>query len=100
MRQHLLALLSASLVLAPAHAQQGAPPELVEQQQTLQALLNNAIVAIEANNEPQACSLRAQALTILNNNFQGFQAVFPANNWSDLQTSLEGSVARCSAKGL
>jgi hypothetical protein len=35
----------------------------------------------------------------LTNNLQAFQAVFPANDWSDLQTSLQGSVARCSAKG-
>lgn len=80
-------------------AQQGPPPNLLEQQQTIQALLNDAIVAIQANQDAQACALRSQALTILNNNFEAFVAVFPANNWSDLQTSLQGSVAQCGAKG-
>lgn len=73
--------------------------DVVQQQQMLQSLLNNAIVAIQANNEAQACSLRSQAISILNANIQGFQAVFPANNWSDLQTSLEQSMAHCAAKG-
>ncbi|MEY4360409.1 MAG: hypothetical protein RLZZ631_1895 [Cyanobacteriota bacterium] len=99
-RARLFAALSPAIFLAPVFAQPAPTPELVMQQQTMQNLLNNAIVAIEANNEPQACSLRAQALTILNANLQAFQAVFPANNWSDLQTSLDGSVARCNAKGL
>ena len=99
-RARLLAALSPALVSAPVFAQPAPTPELVMQQQTLQNLLNNAIVAIQANNEPQACSLREQALSILNANLQAFQAVFPANNWSDLQTSLDGSVARCNAKGL
>jgi len=76
-----------------------AQPNLVQQQQALQGLLNNAIVAIQANNKAQACSLRAQALSILNANIQGFEAVFPANNWSDLQTSLAESTARCAAEG-
>jgi hypothetical protein len=81
-------------------AQPAASPQLVQQQQMLQNLLNNAIVAVEANNEAQACSLRSQALSVLYANIQGFQAVFPANNWADLQTSLSGSVARCGEKGL
>jgi hypothetical protein len=72
---------------------------VLAQQQQLQSLLDDAIVAVHADNEAQACSLRIQALAILTNNLQAFQAVFPANDWSDLQTSLQGSVARCSAKG-
>ena len=41
----------------------------------------------------------AQAAGILAANFQAFEAVFPANNWSDLQTSLQGSLNSCGAKG-
>lgn len=95
----LLAALIPALCGARALAQPAPTPQLVDQQQQLQSLLNNAIVAIQANDEAQACSLRSQALTILNANIGAFQAVFPANNWSDLQTSLDGSVARCNAKG-
>jgi hypothetical protein len=91
-------LLSAS-ALSPALAQGNPPPELIAQQQQLQSLLDDAIVAIQANNEAQACALRSQAAAILNANLQAFEAVFPANDWSDLQTSLQGSLARCSAKG-
>lgn len=93
-----LALIGASS-LGPALAQGTPPPEVIAQQQQLQSLLDDAIVAIEANNEPQACSLRSQALSILSANLQAFEAVFPANDWSDLQTSLQGSVAHCAAKG-
>jgi hypothetical protein len=98
--RHLLAALAMSAsALTPVLAQDAPPQEVVAQQQQLQSLLDDAIVAVRANNEAQACSLRGQALTILNNNLQAFAAVFPANDWSDLQTSLQGSVARCSAKG-
>ena len=99
-RTGFLCALSCGVLWAEALAQPAASPELVQQQQALQGLLNNATEALEANNPAQACSLRSQALNILNNNIQGFQAVFPANDWSDLQTSLSGSVARCGAKGL
>ncbi|QCH14040.1 hypothetical protein CB0101_03060 [Synechococcus sp. CB0101] len=93
-----LALICAS-TFNPALAQGNPPPEVVAQQQQLQSLLDDAIDAIRANNEPQACSLRTQAFSILSSNLQAFEAVFPANDWSDLQTSLQGSVARCTAKG-
>ncbi|MBM5794581.1 MAG: hypothetical protein FJ049_00410 [Cyanobacteria bacterium M_surface_7_m2_037] len=98
MRRLFAALLLSASAFTPALAQD-VPPELVAQQQQLQSLLNGAIVALRANNKPQECSLRSQALAILNTNIQGFEAAFPANNWSDLQTSLQGSVAHCSAKG-
>jgi hypothetical protein len=99
MRRLLVALAISASALTPALAQGTPPQEVLAQQQQLQSLLDDAIVAVRANNEPQACSLRTQALTILTNNLQAFQAAFPANDWSDLQTSLQGSVARCSAKG-
>ena len=66
-----------------------------EQQQILQGLLNNAIVAVRQNDQATACNLRGQALNVLNANFAAFQAVFPANNWSDLQVSLQGSLGKC-----
>lgn len=93
-----LALISAS-AFCPALAQGNPPPEVIAQQQQMQSLLDDAIVAIRNNNEGQACSLRSQAVAILNANIQAFEAVFPANNWSDLQTSLQGSVAKCNAGG-
>ena len=99
MRPLLAALAISASALNPALAQGNPPPEVLAQQQQLQSLLDDAIVAVRADNEAQACSLRTQALAILTNNLQAFQAVFPANDWSDLQTSLQGSVARCSAKG-
>jgi hypothetical protein len=96
-------LLAAMAISATTFTQamaQGTPPqEAVAQQQQLQSLLDDAIVAVRASDEAQACSLRSQALNILNSNIQAFEAVFPANDWSDLQTSLQGSVARCTTKG-
>ena len=99
MRRLLAALAISASTFTPALAQGTPPQEVVAQQQQLQSLLDDAIVAVRASNEAQACSLRGQALNIFNNNIQAFEAVFPANNWSDLQTSLQGSVARCTAKG-
>ena len=98
--RRLLAALALSLSAAsPALAQANGAEVIAEQQQLMQNLLNNAIVAIENNNQPQACALRRQAAGILSANFQAFEAVYPANNWSDLQTSLQGSLNSCAAKG-
>jgi len=99
MRPLLAALAISAAALNPALAQGNPPPEVLAQQQQLQSLLDDAIVAVRADNEAQACSLRSQAAAILSSNMQAFAAVFPTNNWSDLQTSLQGSVAHCSAKG-
>jgi len=78
MRRLFAALLLSASAFTPALAQD-VPPELVAQQQQLQSLLNDAIVALRANNKAQECSLRSQALAILNTNIQGFEAAFPAN---------------------
>ena len=99
MRPLLAALAISASALHPALAQGNPPPEVLAQQQQLQSLLDDAIVAVRADNEAQACSLRSQTAAILNANMEAFAAVFPTNNWSDLQTSLQGSLARCSAKG-
>ncbi len=99
MRPLFAALAISASALNPALAQGNPPPEVLAQQQQLQSLLDDAIVAVRADNEAQACSLRSQAAAILNANMEAFAAVFPTNNWSDLQTSLQGSLARCSAKG-
>lgn len=100
MRRWLPLLLAASLSPVAALAQPDPTAELIDQQQELQALLDQAIVAIRQNDPATACRLRGQALNILSANMQGFQAVFPANNWNDLQTSLQGSLMRCGANGL
>lgn len=62
-------------------------------------MLNNALVAIRQHDEASACNFRSQALGVLNANFGAFQAFFPANNWSDLQVSLQGSLRKCVAQG-
>lgn len=87
----------ALVALAPALAQPYDPELTGNQQQTLQNLLNQATMAIRANDQASACTLRAQALTILDANMAAFEAVFPANNWSDLQVSLQGSLRKCAA---
>jgi cytochrome c556 len=99
MRRLLAALVLSLSAASPALAQGNGAEAIAEQQQLMQNLLNNAIVAIENNDQPQACALRRQAAGILATNVQGFEAVFPANNWSDLQTSLQGSLNSCAAKG-
>lgn len=95
-----LPLFTVALLSGAAAVAQPAPGgAVIDQQQALQGLLDQAIVAIRQNDAATACRLRGQALTLLNANLPAFQAAFPANNWSDLQTSLQGSLARCSAKG-
>ena len=85
---------------AAAMAQPQPGSAVIDQQQALQGLLNQAIVAIRQNDTATACRLRGQALNILNANLQAFQAAFPANDWSDLQTSLQGSLVSCGANGM
>ena len=98
--RRLFAALTLSLsVASPALAQGNGAEAIAEQQQLMQNLLNNAIVAIRNNDQPQACALRRQAAGILTANFQAFEAVFPANDWSDLQVSLQGSLNTCAAQG-
>jgi len=99
MRRLFAALALSLCAVSPALAQGNGAVAIAEQQQLMQNLLNNAIVAIQNNDQPQACALRRQAAGILAANFQAFEAVFPANNWSDLQTSLQGSLNSCGAKG-
>lgn len=84
----------------PALAQSAADTPIWVQQQTLQNLLNSAVVALRSDDQTSACQLRSQALDILNTNLAGFAAAYPSNNWSDLQTSLQGSVNKCTARGL
>lgn len=100
MRSVALALLLPLISLASVRAQSYDPQVTADQQQTLQSLLNNALVAIRQNDQPTACSLRGQALTVLNANLQAFQVFYPANNWSDLQVSLQDSLRKCAAQGL
>ena len=96
-----LPLFTAALVSSTTATAQPQPDStLFTQQQTLQGLLDQAIVAIRQNDQATACRLRGQALNILNTNLQAFQAAFPANNWSDLQTSLQGSLVSCGANGM
>ena len=101
MRQALAALLGTALASAPwaALAQSSQGPSIVDQQQTLQTLLNGATTAVRNNDPVTACQLRSQALEVLNANFTAFSAAFPANDWSDLQRSLQGSVRKCGAQG-
>ena len=91
----LLPLLQPLITTPAVHAQVYDLQATSDQQQILQNLLNNAIVAVRQNDQATACSLRGQALTVLNANLAAFQAVFPANNWSDLQVSLQGSLRKC-----
>ena len=89
-------LLLLSMVSHPAVRAQGYDPMVTgNQQQTLQNLLNNVVVALRQNDLVAACNLRGQALNVLNANFAAFQALYPANNWSDLQVSLQGSLDKC-----
>lgn len=101
MRRFAAMLPLALLAIGPALAQSGGNPSsaISAQQESLQNLLNSAIVAIQNNDEAGACQLRSQAFTILNNNYNAFVAAYPTNNWSDLQTSLQGSLNRCATKG-
>lgn len=69
------------------------------QQANLQALLNSAITAMRNNDNTTACQLRGQALGILTENLNAFAAAYPANNWVDLQASLQDSVTACQVKG-
>jgi len=78
---------------------QAQPNTIAIQQANLQSLLDNAITAIRNNDNTTACQLRGQALGILTNNFDAFAAAYPANNWSDLQTSLQDSLRACQADG-
>lgn len=84
----------------PGLTQMGGSGSIADQQQTLQGLLNNAIVALRNNDAASACQLRSQALNLLMANFNAFTLAYPTNNWSDLQRSLEGSLSKCAAKGL
>lgn len=84
----------------PALAQSAGNAPIWVQQQNLQNLLNSAVVALRSDDQASACQLRSQALGILSTNFEAFAAAYPSNNWSDLQTSLQGSVNKCTARGL
>ena len=97
MRNVLLA--ACPLVLLTIASVRAQPNDILDQQETLQALLNNALVAVRNNDSVTACQQRSQALALLNANFNTFLAAFPNNNWPDLQTSLQDSVNRCNAKG-
>ena len=97
MRRSLLVILS--LVLVSAASLKAQPNDIALQQAALQSLLDNAITAIRNNDNATACQLRSQALGILNVNLDAFAAVYPANNWSDLQASLQGSVNACPGIG-
>jgi hypothetical protein len=97
MRRHAFAGFCLGLLaIVSAEAQ---PYDLAVQQSTMQGLLNDAITAIRNDDMATACQRRSQALAILNTNYQGFVSVYPTNNWSDLQASLQGSVNECVAKG-
>lgn len=94
------AVLSAGLLLAqPGRAQNFDPSYVASQQQQMQSLIDGALMAIRNNDPVTACNQRMEALGILNANIQAFQALYPSNNWSDLQISLQDSVNRCQAKG-
>ena len=99
MRRAVLAVMSALLSVTAVRAQSYDPVVTGNQQQLLQNLLNNAIVAVRQNDKAAACNLRAQAMNVLTANLPAFQALYPANNWSDLQVSLAGSLRKCSAQG-
>ena len=99
MRRLALAALVPLFTGAAVRAQTYDPQVTLQQQQVLQGLLNNALVAIRQHDEASACNLRSQAMGVLNANFGAFQAFFPANNWSDLQVSLQGSLRKCVAQG-
>lgn len=97
---HRVALVLLPLITVSAvRAQTFDPQATAEQQQVLQNLLNNALAALRQHDSASACSLRAQALTVLNANQAAFQALYPANNWSDLQVSLQGSLRNCAPQG-
>jgi hypothetical protein len=98
-RMALVALLPL-ITLSAVRAQTFDPQVTADQQQTLQALLNNALVAIRQNDQASACTLRGQAMDVLTANLTAFQALFPANNWADLQVSLQDSLRKCAAQGL
>ncbi len=100
MRWLVVALLSPCLAFTGLRAQTYDPQTTGEQQQALQSLLDNAIVAVRQKDQAAACNLRSQALTILNANVAAFQALYPANDWGDLQESLQGSMRKCAAQGL
>ena len=89
-------LLLALASLPGIHAQ---TDPIAAAQANLQALLDNSITAVRNNDTATACQLRSQALGILTNNLNAFVAAYPTNNWSDLQTSLQGSVNACQAQG-
>ncbi|MFZ9269648.1 MAG: hypothetical protein ACO23C_00210 [Prochlorococcaceae cyanobacterium] len=97
MRRVTIAALLPLITTLPLKAQTYDPQVTAEQQQAVQGLLNNAIVAVRQNDQAAACNLRSQALGILNANFAAFEALYPANNWSDLQVSLQGSLRKCAA---
>lgn len=97
MRRLISALPLALVAITPVLAQPYDPVVTSNQQEILQNLLNEALVAVRQNDRVSACGYRAQALDILNANIAAFESVFPANNWSDLQVSLQGSVRKCGA---
>jgi hypothetical protein len=78
----------------------GAWSELVEQRRQCRSCSTMLAWQAKRTKNLKSVPWRAQALTILNSNLKGFQIIFPANNWSNLQALLEGGFARCSAKGL
>ena len=83
---------------APVLAQPAGSTSIPAQRQSLQALLDSALAALRDDDQASACQYRRQALAILDANFNDFSALYPANNWQDLQRSLQGSVNKCAAK--
>ena len=100
MRCVALALLLPLIAASAVRAQTYDPQMTADQRQTLQSLLDNALVAIRQNDQASACNLRGQAMDVLTANLAAFQALFPANNWADLQVSLQDSLRKCAAQGL
>ena len=95
-RRSLPALLGIAMAGVSVQAQ---PIDIAVQQANLQNLLDNTITAIRNNDQATACQLRRQALSILSPNLNAFTATYPANDWSDLQTSLQNSISACQATG-
>jgi hypothetical protein len=67
---------------------------------TLQFLINNVLVAIRQNEHATACKFCGQAMDVLNANLAAFQALYSANNWIDLQLSLQGRLRKCAVQKL
>lgn len=83
----------------PSEARTGNLGSVAAERQRLQEVLDAALLEIENNQAARACELRSEALGIVNDNFDRFEAAYPKSNWRSLQSSLEGSVKKCEARG-